>query len=189
MPESVDDGVPYLMTGDLKDYLSQVLLDDCKQVSHDDYIKLSKRIKSSKGDVVMARYATIGTLMYVDVDADFLVSYSCVTLKPNCSKISGLYLFHFLRSDAFRQGIEKQVNTNTQGNVGIADLRGIKIALPPIEEQAAITAFLDAETFKFDATRAEAEGVVSLLKERRSALISAAVTGQIDVRGLASAPE
>lgn len=185
MPESVDDGVPYLMTGDLKDYLSQVPLEDCKQVSYDDYIKLSKRIKSSMGDVVMARYATIGTLMYVDEDADFLVSYSCVTLKANCSKISGLYLFQFLSSDAFRQGIEKQVNTNTQGNVGIADLRGIKIALPPMEEQAAITAFLDAETFKLDATRAEAEGVVNLLKERRSALISAAVTGQIDVRQLA----
>lgn len=137
----------------------------------------------------MARYATIGTLMYVDVETDFLVSYACVTLKANCSTISGLYLFHFLRSDSFRQGIEKQVNTNTQGNVGIADLRGIKIALPPIEEQAAITAFLDTETSKFDAISAESEGVINLMKERRSALISAAVAGQIDVRGLVADKE
>lgn len=80
MPESVDKGVPYLMTGDLKDLVSEVSLDDCKQVAYKDYLALSKRIKSSKGDVVMARYATIGTAMYVDMDIDFLVSYSCVTL-------------------------------------------------------------------------------------------------------------
>lgn len=73
----------------------------------------------------MARYATIGTSMYVDVDTDFLVSYSCVTLKANHSKVSGLYLFQYMRSDAFRQGVEGQVNTNTQGNVGINHLKNI----------------------------------------------------------------
>lgn len=93
MPASVEKGVPYLMTGDLKEFVSDVSLDDCKQVSHKDYLELSKRIKSSKGDVIMARYATIGTLMYVDIDVDFLVSYSCVTLKTNHSKVLGLYLF------------------------------------------------------------------------------------------------
>ncbi len=89
MPESVEKGVPYLMTGDLKEFVSDVSIDDCKQVSHNDYLELSKRIKSSKGDVIMARYATIGTSMYVDIDVDFLVSYSCVTLKTNRCISSG----------------------------------------------------------------------------------------------------
>lgn len=189
MPASVDKGVPYLMTGDLKEFVSDVSLDDCKQVSHNDYLELSKRIKSSKGDVIMARYATIGTLMYVDVDIDFLVSYSCVTLKTNHSKISGLYLFQYMKSDAFRQGVENQINTNTQGNVGIKDLQSVKIAVPPIDEQTVIAAFLDAETTKLDALKTESERAIALLKERRSALIAAAVTGQIDVRSLVTEPE
>lgn len=182
MPESVDNGVPYLMTGDLKDFLSNVSLQDCKQVSHGDYFRLSRRIKSSKGDIVMARYATIGTLMYVDVDVDFLVSYSCVTLKPDLSKMSGLYLFHYMKSTAFHEGIKNQINTNTQDNVGIKDLQSVKIAVPPIEEQAAIAAFLDFETTKLDALKNKIERSIELLKERRSALITAAVTGQIDLR-------
>lgn len=189
MPESVDNGVPYLMTGDLKEFVSEVNLDDCKQVSHSDYLELSKRIKSSKGDVIMARYATIGTSMYVDIDVDFLVSYSCVTLKTIHSKVSGLYLFQYMKSCAFRQGVENQINTNTQGNVGIKDLQNVKVAVPPIDEQTAITAFLNSETGKLDALKTESERSIALLKERRSALIAAAVTGQIDVRGLVPQPE
>ena len=182
MPESVENGVPYLMTGDLKEFLSDVRLHDCKQVSRTDYLKLSKRIKSSKGDVIMARYATIGTSMYVDIDVDFLVSYSCVTLKTNSSKVFGLYLFQYMKSDAFHKGVENQINTNTQGNVGIKDLQNVKIAVAPVAEQIAITAFLDTEFAKFDALTTEAQRAIDLLQERRTALISAAVTGQIDVR-------
>ncbi len=184
MPVSVEKGVPYLMTGDLKEIVSDVSFDDCKQVSHNDYLALSKRIKSSKGDVIMARYATIGTSMYVDIDVDFLVSYSCVTLKTNHSKVSGLYLFQYMKSDAFRQGVENQINTNTQGNVGIKDLQNVKIAVAPIDEQTAITAFLNSESAKFDTLTTEAQRAIDLLQERRTALISAAVTGQIDVRGV-----
>ena len=130
----------------------------------------------------MARYATIGTSMYIDIDIEFLVSYSCVTLKTNHSKMSGLHLFHYMKSDAFRQGVENQINTNTQGNVGIKDLQHVKIAVAPVAEQTVISKFLDAELAKFDTLTAEAQRAIDLLQERRTALISAAVTGQIDVR-------
>lgn len=182
MPPSVEKGVPYLMTGDLKDCISDVSLDDCKQVSHTDFKELSKRIKTSKGDIVMARYATIGTLMYVDVDVEMLVSYSCVTLKTNQAKMLGMYLFQYMKSDAFRQGVEHRINTNTQGNVGIKDLQAMKVAVPPSDEQEAIAAFLAAKNLKMDTLIAKAESTTALLKERRTALISAAVTGKIDVR-------
>lgn len=55
--------------------------------------------------------------------------------------------------------------------------------VPPIEEQSKIANYLDEQTAKIDALIAEAEGIVAVAKERRSALITAAVTGQFDVRG------
>ena len=58
------------------------------------------------------------------------------------------------------------------------------VPLPSLNEQIAIVAFLDAEAVKLDALCVEANRTVALLKERRSALITAAVTGQIDVRNL-----
>lgn len=67
------------------------------------------------------------------------------------------------------------------------DLARLMIALPPRNEQVAIAAFLDRESGKIDALVAEAERAIALLQERRAGLITAAVTGKIDVRGLLEA--
>jgi len=63
------------------------------------------------------------------------------------------------------------------------------VAPPPPAEQRAIAAFLDRECGKIDTLISESERAIALLKERRAALISAAVTGKIDVRGLVPAEE
>jgi type I restriction enzyme S subunit len=57
------------------------------------------------------------------------------------------------------------------------------IPVPPLDEQNEIIERIERETAKFDALTAAAEGAIGLLQERRTALISAAVTGKIDVRG------
>jgi type I restriction enzyme S subunit len=62
---------------------------------------------------------------------------------------------------------------------------GIQVTSPPIIEQQTIATFLDSETAKFDVLTLEAKRATELLQERRSALISAAVTGKIDVRKVA----
>ena len=56
------------------------------------------------------------------------------------------------------------------------------IPLPPVNEQFSIIAFLDRETAKIDTLIAKARQMMEILKERRTSLISAAVTGKIDVR-------
>lgn len=62
------------------------------------------------------------------------------------------------------------------------EFKNIRIALPPVDEQIAILRSIRYETERFDALTAEAQSAISLLQERRTALISATVTGQIDVR-------
>jgi type I restriction enzyme S subunit len=57
------------------------------------------------------------------------------------------------------------------------------VCVPPIDEQRAIVAHIAAETAKLDALRAATERTIALLKERRAALIAAAVTGKINVQG------
>ncbi|XSF44245.1 restriction endonuclease subunit S [Cronobacter dublinensis] len=170
------------MTGDLTEFASGIEFSKCKQVNLRDYLKLSKKIKTCLGDVIMARYATIGTVSYVDIDSDFLVSYSCVTIKPNPSKVLGLYLYYYFKSNSFLQGIQYQVNTNTQGNVGINDLSKMKIVLPSIKEQEEIIAHLQMNLEQLVDLSTKSTQAINLIQERRTALISAAVTGKIDVR-------
>lgn len=189
MPESVDSGIPYAMTGDLEEMASNINLRECKQVSEEDYEKLSKKIKTQKGDLILARYATIGTVSYVDIDEKLLVSYSCVTIKVNPEKVAALHLFYFIKSQAFAEGIKSKINSNTQDNVGIGDLKKILIALPPTNEQVEIIEYLQSAASQVDEQIQVSRHAVHLLRERRSTLISAAVTGQIDVRGLATEEE
>ena len=64
-------------------------------------------------------------------------------------------------------------------------LREIELHLPSIDEQRAIAVHLDEQTTKIDVLITEAERFIELARERRAALITAAVTGQIDVRAMA----
>ena len=65
--------------------------------------------------------------------------------------------------------------------INASDLTRLPIPVPPFSEQTAIAAFLDRETAKIDALIGKPEKAIDLAQERRSALISAAVTGKIDV--------
>ena len=67
------------------------------------------------------------------------------------------------------------------------ELGQLYMPYPSKVEQNEIVSFLESELDKFDPLIAEAQLAISLLQERRTALISAAVTGKIDVRGLVSA--
>lgn len=70
-------------------------------------------------------------------------------------------------------------------SISSTNVMELPLVLPPDGEQAAIIAFLDTEIARLDALTAAATHGIALLKERRSALISAAITGKIDVRHLA----
>jgi type I restriction enzyme S subunit len=69
----------------------------------------------------------------------------------------------------------------------LSTIRNFVLASPPREEQQVIAAFVGTETAMLDSLTTEAERAIELLQERRTALISAAVTGKIDVRNLVEA--
>ena len=71
--------------------------------------------------------------------------------------------------------------------INIGTLSNIYVPCPPFEEQQRILSFLADSLMEIDSLVAEADATIALLKERRTALISAAVTGKIDVRHLAVA--
>jgi type I restriction enzyme S subunit len=138
MPKTENFGFPYVMTGDLSERVSDIDFASCKQISLESYNKLSKKIKNIKGDIILARYATVGTVSYVDIQCEFIVSYSCVTIKPNTSKVLGMFLFNYFKSHIFKNEVRNKVNANIQDNVGIGDLLKMQIPLPPLQEQTAI---------------------------------------------------
>jgi len=92
------------------------------------------------------------------------------------------YLYYFFVS-TYVQNVIKRI----QGGMGVphlfqADLRKFNVLMPPFKEQKEIAADIDMILPKFDSLITKAEDSILLMRERRTALISAAVTGKVDVR-------
>ena len=124
-------------------------------------------------------------------DSDSPVSFASYLVRLRTVEQSIPSYFAYLLNT---EGILGLARTNAFVAIGQCNLNPtrygqITIAIPPKAEQVAIVEYLNDETSKLDTLTAEAERGIELLQERRTALISAAVTGQIDVRGLAETGE
>ena len=98
--------------------------------------------------------------------------------------ISFFYLFLYSITEAIR---EKVKQGSGQPNLNTDIVKALRLPLPPDRnEQKEIVDYIETICSKFDSLEAEAERAIELLQERRTALISAAVTGKIDVRGIAN---
>jgi len=117
---------------------------------------------------------------HVQDDSDYAINQRVCAIRPTGA--APRYLAFLLdRNPWFLQNDDGM----NQTHLSVADFRKMPIVLPPTEEQDAIGKHLDSLVAVAAGLIDRAETCITLLQERRSALISAAVTGQIDIRGLA----
>jgi type I restriction enzyme S subunit len=100
--------------------------------------------------------------------------------------VCAAYLAFFLNSAAGRALIDNIAIESTRMRVSLGDYKNSLCLLPPLPEQQGIAEFLNRETAKIDRMVTKVEEAVERLQEYRSALITAAATGKIDVRGFGS---
>lgn len=124
---------------------------------------------------------TVGAkaMSLMHIRGKFSLSQNCMVIIPitNTTNVK-FYFYHMQPLFSYERGL---IPEYMQASFRMEDLYKYRLALPSIPIQKAIAAFLDRETAKLDALIAESEGAIELLKERRSALITAAVTGKINV--------
>lgn len=105
-----------------------------------------------------------------------------VNARPNVKKISPKYLTRYLNSIAVIQEYIRRSKTTTMTTIDQNGISSINIVVPPKVEQINIDNYLDNQLEIFSDGEKKAKAIIDLLIERRTALISAAVTGKIDVR-------
>lgn len=150
MPKSVEDGIPYIMTGD---FIGNNDLDfkNAKKISITDHETLSKKIKPEFNDIIIARYATVGTIRIVKTNKPFLVSYSCAIIKTDRNLINPDYLAYYIKSDFCQNLMDLEINASTQKNIGIDTLKTISVFVPQYsKEQDDIVKTLNAIETKIE---------------------------------------
>jgi type I restriction enzyme S subunit len=179
-PYITDEGVRLLQTGNVG--VGVFKEQGFRFISEQTFAELACS-EVSVGDILICRLAEpVGrACLAPDIGTRMVTSVDVCILKPGDHVVPN-FVVHMLSSAQYLGYMEGQCRGGTRDRVSRSFLARVRTSLPPLAEQRAIAAFLDRETEKIDTLVAQAESAISLLTERRSALISAAVTGQIDVR-------
>ena len=135
------------------------------------------------GDILLSRSGTVGRSFLYQSKLHGPCSYAgyLVRFVPNPHTLPK-YVFFYTKTHAFERFLRLMAISATIENVNADKYANAHLPVPPFEEQKEIADYLDRETKKIDALVETCETAIGLLKERRTALISAAVTGNIDVR-------
>jgi len=161
---------------------------DITYVSLKDHQQIFSRCPVQKGDVLYIKDgATAGIAMVNYLDQEFSLLSSVALIRPLTFIINPHFLAYHLNASQFKTDALNKLNGSAMTRFTIDLISRFVISIPPIEEQGSVAIFLDRETAKLDTLTAEAKTAITLLQERRTALISATVTGKIDVRGLVAA--
>ena len=149
-----------------------------KEVPESEYIR--HQVTLNKTTVLLSINGTIGKIALFDNEPVILGKSAAYI---NCqSNLLPVFLANFLATSEARKYYDLEVTGTTIFNLSLNSIRNMKIPLPPLDEQIKITGFVSKQFLKYKNLIDAAEKQNNLLQERRTALISAAVTGKIDVR-------
>lgn len=149
------------------------------------------RIAVAVGDVIVSRASgspdLVGSCGLIEqLDYNLILSDKLFRLRP-AATTDPKFLRWLLNGRRYRTQVRQSISgaEGLANNVPLRALLSFRFAMPPLEEQRSIAAYLGEQTSKIDALIQKAERFIEISKERRAALITAAVTGQIDVQASA----
>lgn len=146
----------------------------------EDWDKLSVRGKPRIGDVIFTTEAPLGQIAQVD-RTDVAFAQRIMKFRANNVLVSNDFLAHFMMSASFQRSLQLYASGSTAAGIKSERLAHLFGLVPPENEQAEIVQFVRKEIDRLDALETPINASIDRLKEYRSALITAAVTGQIDV--------
>ena len=177
-----DDGVPFLLGGDVREFaIDTSQSNQCLRETSDGVLKKSRL---SSGDLVVVRVGYPGVAAVVPPELDGANCASMMIVREH-SRFCSQWLAYLFNSQVGRDQIEIVQYGAAQKQFNISHAVDFAFPFPPLAEQTAIAEFLDLQTARLNGMAAKVETAIERLHEYRTALITAAVTGKIDVRGAA----
>jgi len=149
-----------------------------KFISNEEYISTYQHFTVNKGDILLSSSGNSwGKVAEYSNDEEVILNTSTIRLNQLIHKPLVLsYIQYFLASEACREQLGVAMTGSCQPNFGPTHLKEIKTPVPSESEQQEIANFLDHETAKIDTLIEKQQQLIKLLKEKRQAVISHAVT-------------
>lgn len=164
-----DGDIPWVTPADLSKLSDFWIIDTLRKITPDGLASCGTTLVAP-GSIILSTRAPIGSLGIADVA--LCTNQGCKALVPK--GIESNYLAYLLSISSAELNVRGRGSTFLE--LSADDLGAFPVPFPPTDEQAGVVAFLDRETAKIDALVAEQERLIALLKEKRQAVISHAVT-------------
>jgi len=183
-PEHIEDGeYPSIRTSDL--IRGSVDVGSAKRVSANEYRHRIQRLEPKECDILYTREGErFGLAALVPPDTKLCLGQRMMMFRTN-GRVLPAYLMWSLNGKFAYNFLKQDVTGATSPHLNIFDIRNVPVFLPPIDEQRALVTEIDAFFEKKSQLVEKTFATIDRLKEYRSALITAAVTGQIDVQAYA----
>lgn len=181
-PDYIDDGIPFLSIKDVSS--GSIDFSDVKYISLHQHNELSKHAPIEKGDILFTRIGTLGVFVIVDCNQAFDIFVSLGLIKLKQGLINTNFLVYYLSSHNVKEYIllVKAGEGTSAAKFNLSDVASTPVVLPPNYEQQQIVDILANKCKKIDESLRRIKTQIEELKAYKIALISEAVTGQIDVR-------
>ncbi|CAH8232362.1 Restriction endonuclease subunit S [Vibrio aestuarianus] len=180
-PTFVDSGVPFVSA----EAVSKGFVDFSKIrgfITEQQNAIYSTKYSPKIYDIYMVKSgATTGVTAIVETNEIFNI-WSPLAVMRCKNDYYPYFALYFMRSHEFQKAVELNWSFGTQQNIGMGVIENLHIACPPKNEAIQIANYLQNIMSRFERLVDKANKQIALMKERKSALISAAVTGKIDVR-------
>ncbi|WP_299789436.1 restriction endonuclease subunit S [uncultured Marivita sp.] len=179
-PEHLEDGeYPSIRTSDLT--RGSVDIGSAKRVSADEYQHRIQRLEPKEDDILYTREGErFGLAAMVPPETKLCLGQRMMMFRTN-GRVLPAYLMWSLNGKFAYNFLKQDVTGATSPHLNIFDIRNVPVFLPPIDEQSALVTEIDAFFEKKSQLVEKTLATMDRLKEYRSALITSAVTGQIDV--------
>ncbi|WP_124035155.1 restriction endonuclease subunit S [Kocuria tytonicola] len=159
-----------------------VITDEESCISETEASELTKSGFPSCGDILLIVVgATIGRAAHYSLPQRLPFQRSVAFLRPNTKLLTSEFLLHSIRSRFFQDQLHMRSKTAAQPGVYLGDVGSCEIHLPDMDYQVEVSHELENLQRRTDEVSKGITKAISLAKERRAAIITAAVTGQIDV--------
>ncbi len=179
----MDEGVPLLRISGIGQRKASLF--GCDFLSPQLVARRWAHFRVEVGDLLISGSASTGMCSEIDEETSGAVPYTgIIIIRPIWGKSIKEFLRWFFLSEGFKIQSDLAKTGTTIQHFGPSHLSKMVIALPTHVEQIAIADYLDRETVKIDRMIEKVEEAIDKLSEYRTALITAAVTGKIDVRGV-----
>ena len=175
-------GVPALRGQNVKP--GRIVLDDLVYLTDEGHA-LHRKSELRSGDVVVVRTGQAGAATVVPPRVAGANCVDLIIVRPGPSA-DAKFLEHVLNSDWTRKHVERYSVGTIQSHFNVSAMKAVPVPSAPIRRQREVVASLGKLTARVDSTVARLDRQIDLLAEHRQALITAAVTGQLKVPGVAA---